>query len=404
MFTARYKSKSTATIILITIGIIFLNFVLARPLNYPLTIAPIIVLTILPLTLSFKKKSLRYFLVWITVVAFVLLKSIWDLFSISDTQLQFFKTFLLWLFNWTCFLALIVLPIKSRIKLPQLSKTYTYLFAAISITCAAQLIIYKITGNIGIFNLWGDRSYADQGYVTKVIEFGALKTTAFYFEPAFCALVMYTLLTARQLSSKVSYIYFPAILAAFYITGSFSGVLCALLVLITAVIFPDNSSKKTKNLKIIIGLLVFVFAFYFLADLITTRSMQVFDSSTSTYYRLIAPLAILKDVLTEHPFGMLFGVMESDIQRYSLSNGAAIGKTIDNGWYLLTYYFGWIGILLFISYISIGLHLALKYRNGSIEAFQFLLLSPFFTGAVFSPEFLFLQALVIFTFKQRQLQ
>lgn len=404
MYTAHYKSKSTIIITLITIGIIFLNFVLVRPLNYPLTIAPIIALTLLPLAFSLKKKSLRFFLVWITVVAFVLLKSTWDLFSISDTQLQFFKTFMLWLFYWTCFLALIVFPIKTRVKLPQLSKIYTYLFSTISITCAAQLILYKVTGNIGIFNLWGDRSYADQGYVTKVIEFGALKSTAFYFEPAFCALVMYALLTARQLSSKVSYIYFPVILVAFYITGSFSGVICALLVLITAVLFPDNSSKKTKNLKIIIGLLVFACAFYFLADLITTRSMQVFDSSTSTYYRLIAPLSILKDVLVDHPFGMLFGVMENDIQRYSLSNGAAIGKTIDNGWYLLTYYFGWIGILIFISYITFGLHLALKHRNGSIEAFQFLLLSPFFTGAVFSPEFLLLQALVIFTFKQRQLQ
>lgn len=97
-----------------------------------------------------------------------------------------------------------------------------------------------------VFSIYGVIvAMLDQGYVTKVIEFGALKTTAFYFEPAFCSLVMYTLLTARQLSSKVSYIYFPAILAAFYITGSFSGVLCALLVLITAVIFPDNSSKQT---------------------------------------------------------------------------------------------------------------------------------------------------------------
>ncbi|KOX63234.1 hypothetical protein AA303_20450 [Pseudomonas psychrophila] len=404
MLTLHYKSKSSIAIFLIAIGIVFLNFTPVRPLNYPLTIAPLILLFITPLALSIKKGLSRYLLPWITVIIFVLLKSTFDLFNITGSEIQFFKTFLLWAFYWTFFLAFLVFPIRNKINLSRLSLLYSSLFILIASICAAQLIYYKITGNINIFNLWGEYNYASQGYVTKVIEFGAMKTTGFYFEPAFCALVMYALLTARQISAKISYIYYPLVLIAFYITGSFSGVLCALFALLTTTLFPDHTSNKNKGIKLIIGTFVFMSAFYFLADLIATRSLQVFDASTSTYYRLIAPLEIIKSVLTEHPFGMLLGVMESDIVKHSLSNGASIGKTIDNGWYLLFYYFGWIGVFIFASYLIIGFKLALKLRNGSIEAYQFLLLSPFFTGAVFSPEFLLLQAIVIFTFKQRQAQ
>ncbi|VVN27812.1 hypothetical protein [Pseudomonas fluorescens] len=403
MYIAHYKSTKL-TLLLIVLGVIFLNYVFLRPLNYPLTAAPILVLILLPLVFSITKRSLQYFIPWTIVTTFVLLKSSWDLFNIDGTQLQFFKTFSLWLFYWTFFLAVVVFPVKNHIELSRLSNTYSTLFILIFFTCFAQSVYFKLTGDSSIFNLWGGNSYSDQGYVTKVIEFGAMKTTAFYFEPAYCALVMYSILTARQIASKISYVNFPIILLGFYITGSFSGVICALLVLLTSVVFPDNHSKKYKNIKIVVGLLVFLFSFYFLADLITTRSLQIFDSTTSTYYRLIAPLEIIKNVLIDHPLGMLLGVMEDDVLKHSLSNGDTIGKTIDNGWYLLFYYFGWSGVLAFFGYITIGLRLAIKYKKGSLETYQFLLLSPFFTGAVFSPEFLFLQAIVIFTFKQRQLQ
>jgi putative colanic acid polymerase len=84
---------------------------------------------------------------------------------------------------------------------------------------------------------------------------------------------------------------------------------------------------------------------------------------------------------------------------YGIINGVSDGQSLDNGWYLLVFYFGWLGLILLVISFFIGLKVILTgARESAILAF-FLLLSPFFTGAVFSPEFLFLQMIPLLAYR-----
>jgi putative colanic acid polymerase len=104
-------------------------------------------------------------------------------------------------------------------------------------------------------------------------------------------------------------------------------------------------------------------------------------------------------VLLSSPFGVSFGLMEETLLSYRLENGVNDGTTIDNGWYLLVFYFGWLGLIVsVIIFFILGKFIVKGDLKLSLLSLYFLL-SPLFTGAIFSPEFLFLQFIVLISYR-----
>lgn len=402
MFTALFSKKHIWIASLIIAGVVFLNLRVGRLLDYSLTIAPVACLFFL-MHFNVKKNGSKFFVPWALVILYVLVKSALDS-AYSKSESELLKTFSLWLFYWTIIWACIAFPVKRELSLNQLSNTCLSLFYLISLVCAVQVLIYKTMGNFNILSIWGEHLYAGQEYVVKSVEFGALKSTGFYFEPAYCALVLFALCAAAQTVSEIKIRTYAIMAGAFFIIGSSSGIISLLTLIVIANYAKITDPKKSNIIYASLLILTMAISGIIFYEALFERISHINIESSSTYYRLVAPARIVLDVLFQTPLGAPLGAMESDVQRYMLANGETIGKTIDNGWYLLIYYFGWPGIFASLTIILLGLKYSIKHKNGSLEAFSFFILSPFFTGAVFSPEFLLLQLIVLFSFKQRVLQ
>jgi len=71
-----------------------------------------------------------------------------------------------------------------------------------------------------------------------------------------------------------------------------------------------------------------------------------------------------------------------------------VGKTIDNGLYLLIIYFSWCAVVLTIWYMSKVLKMMVNAfgnnQNYRVQLYLFMPVSLFFTGSIFSPEYAFL--------------
>lgn len=89
-----------------------------------------------------------------------------------------------------------------------------------------------------------------------------------------------------------------------------------------------------------------------------------------------------------------FGSLYEYVASFGIFNGADVGKTIDNGLYLLIIYFSWFAVILTAWYmINVGkmtINAFGNNRNFRVQLFLFTPISLFFTGSIFSPEYAFL--------------
>lgn len=233
-------------------------------------------------------------------------------------------------------------------------------------------------------------------YVLNFIKFGGKRTTALYFEPAFFALALISIwLSIKQFGIKT-----PKsdamILAGIILSGSFSGVMTFILfyLLEWAFQYLNKDAIKKKLPLAIISLSVFVVGVIFAFPYIATRLSDLGTEGSSSYYRIVGPLVMVGYSLLNVDGVVRFGSLYEYVASFGIFNGADVGKTIDNGLYLLIIYFSWFAVILALWYMGKVMKMMINAfgdnPNYRVQLYLFTPLSLFFTGSVFSPEYAFL--------------
>lgn len=233
-------------------------------------------------------------------------------------------------------------------------------------------------------------------YVLNFIKFGGKRTTALYFEPAFFALALISIwLSIKQFGIKT-----PKsdamILAGIILSGSFSGVMTFILFYLLEWVFQylNKDAIKKKLPLAIISLSVFVVGVIFAFPYIATRLSDLGTEGSSSYYRIVGPLVMVGYSLLNVDGVVRFGSLYEYVASFGIFNGADVGKTIDNGLYLLIIYFSWFAVILALWYMGKVMKMMIKAfgdnPNYRVQLYLFTPLSLFFTGSVFSPEYAFL--------------
>lgn len=257
----------------------------------------------------------------------------------------------------------------------------------------AQIIL---TGGSSLMEIISKYLIYSNSYVLNFIKFGGKRTTAMYFEPAFFALALISIwLCIKQFGIKTPKTD-AMILTGIVLSGSFSGVMTFILFYLLEWAFQYlNKDAIRKRLPLaIISLSAFVVGLVFAFPYIATRIGDLGTEGSSSYYRIIGPLVMVGYSLT-HIDGMVrFGSLYEYVASFGIFNGADVGKTIDNGLYLLIIYFSWFAVILTLWYLfKVGrmtINAFGNNQNFGVQMYLFTPVSLFFTGSIFSPEYAFL--------------
>jgi len=261
---------------------------------------------------------------------------------------------------------------------------------------AVEMAEIILTGGSSLIEAISKYLIYSNSYVLNFIKFGGRRTTAFYFEPAFFALALISIwLCIKQFGIKT-----PKtdgmILAGIVLSGSFSGVMTFIIFYLLEWAFQYlNKSAIRKKLPLaIISLGVFVVGLVFAFPYIADRLGDLGTEGSSSYYRIIGPLAMVGYSLTNIDGVVRFGSLYEYVASFGIFNGADVGKTIDNGLYLLIIYFSWFAVLLACWFMYKILKMARNAfgnnQNFRVQLYLFTPVSLFFTGSIFSPEYAFL--------------
>jgi putative colanic acid polymerase len=272
-----------------------------------------------------------------------------------------------------------------------------YIVIGIVVSIAAvEMIEIILTGGSSLLKTISGYLIYSNSYVLNFIKFGGKRTTALYFEPAFFALALISIwLCVKQFGIKTPKTD-AMILLGIVLSGSFSGVMTFIMFYLLEWGFKylnANAIRKKLPLAIIslgafmVGL---VFGFPYIAD----RIGDLGTEGSSSYYRIVGPLVMVGYSLTNIDGVVRFGSLYEYVASFGIFNGADVGKTIDNGLYLLIIYFSWFAIILTVWYMARIVKMLRgafgNNQNFRVQLWLFMPLSLFFTGSIFSPEYAFL--------------
>lgn len=215
----------------------------------------------------------------------------------------------------------------------------------------AQIIL---SGGSSLMEVISKYLIYSNSYVLNFIKFGGKRTTALYFEPAFFALALISIwLSIKQFGIKT-----PKsdamILVGIILSGSFSGVMTFILfyLLEWAFQYLNKDAIKKKLPLAIISLSVFLVGVIFAFPYIATRLGDLGTEGSSSYYRIVGPLVMVGYSLLNVDGVVRFGSLYEYVASFGIFNGADVGKTIDNGLYLLIIYFSWFAVILALWYMG----------------------------------------------------
>ncbi len=390
-------------LISVACGVLLLNFAPFRLFGYPVTVAPIASLVIYFICFRVSRTHRSSIIIIALFLSISAVKVLVDEITHSISISEYAKTFAL----ITLYVFLTALTVAGPIKkftceAGTLQRLFDYLSAAIISIAVLQRLHYYMFSDVTVFNVWGEHQISGQSYVLNAISFGAFKATSLYFEPAYCALVLFSLYTCSSMISPPSLRKTALYFLGFIFIGSLSGLISFLAITYIKSIYPSSArANKALFLKRLIptvfaSIILLPIAFIYFGN----RALEYSEAGSSTHYRLVAPLEVVSDVVTNHPLGMPLGSIESVMQKSFLLNGSEFGSTLDNGWYVLLFYYGWLGAAITAAIIAVALRKS-SQRPHVLIPLAYITLAPFFTGAVFSPEFLFLQVLITITHRMQ---
>jgi hypothetical protein len=118
---------------------------------------------------------------------------------------------------------------------------------------------------------------------------------------------------------------------------------------------------------------------------IGNRYENLFVEGTSSYYRLTAITMLLSDSIPEFPLGHPLGQTDY-IEKMPYMINWEYGSTtnIDNSFFMVSYYFGILGIIVALIVLAYAVYLILKHSYAALIMVT-LLLSLAETGGLWSP-------------------
>lgn len=156
----------------------------------------------------------------------------------------------------------------------------------------------------------------------------------------------------------------------------------------------NKEAIKKKLLLALIFLAVFlvgvVIAFFY----IFTCLGDLGTEGLLLYYCIVGLLVMVGYFLTYIDGVVRFGLLYEYVALFGIFNGADVGKTIDNGLYLLIIYFFWFAVFLLLWYMGKVIKMMINAFgdncNFCVQLYFFTLVLLFFTGLIFSLEYAFL--------------
>lgn len=320
------------------------------------------------------------------------------IFGLSFDSSKYFTSTLLFIYM----VVIISLTWSSRFRNISDSNTYKiYKFLALVIyivvaISALQMFQIITTGTSSIMASLSDYLVYTNTYVLNFIHYGGRRTTSLYFEPAFYALTLISLwLSIKQFGITTKKIDIVVCIGV-ALSGSFSGLMTFIIFYFIEWIikYGNKEAIRSKIHYAIITFVLLIVGLYFAFPYISQRLMEVGSESSSSYYRIIGPLKLVYHALFDVNGIVRFGSLYNYVAKFGIFNGADVGKTVDNGLYLLIIYFSWLAVILYVWYLN-KLRKVVKnsfgvQSNFLIQLYLFTPMSLFFTGSIFSPEYIFL--------------
>lgn len=418
---------------LIAMSIIFLHYMFFSVWGYPLTIAPF---ALFGFVLINYRVALRGIRVWVAVLLMYPLANL-GLSMLGGNNpdcMQYLRTYALWSYASMSILIAFKLPVKKSHGYNDFSLERIALLC-LGILCIFSVVQVMMFAGWGLdifYNIFGEHQYIKQYDISRFASSNVLRASGLYLEPSFNAFIVISLHVLCLLARYKLWQSSLLTLLALFVIQSMAGFITFVSIwgLIAYIVYfrkAESTSELWRVLSIVNLVLVLASA-YSGGILGASTGLQKFATSvselgnstsdhqqvangisrlnelgiptSSAYYRIVAPLKVLKDGLVNEPLGTPFGQIENTLRGYHLLSGGEELTSMDNGMYMLVFYFGWVGVafLIFLLYRLTKSLLRAAYINELI-LLAYILLSLPFSGGIMLPEYIFMMVLIIYQLK-----
>lgn len=266
---------------------------------------------------------------------------------------------------------------------------------AILVALAAGQVALGTLGSDVLFNVFGEHQYLRQ-YDPQLGMVQFPRAHALYLEPSYAAFVIGTLGVAL-----INFNRHRMLAVALAVTGM---VACqstiGLLLVVTIFVLIAMRSRPAVVLVMVAALVTIL---YFSGEYLAIRLATINQDGSSAYYRIVAPLDVLIDVLRNNPLGMTLGSVESVVGTYGLQMAGVHATSLDNGIYVVVFYFGWLGVVALVVGLAVmarSVFIRLRTRSDySWITPIWIGASLLFSGAIMAPEFAVMTWFVLVTFR-----
>lgn len=372
------------------VAVVFQHFELGRVGGYPITVTLIVGIVALPFV--FPKP--RWLPVLTAEAVFLTLAALAALSNIEVLSTEFFGTLALFAFS------VAVLTQSAFGARPGLVRSRAFqngLFAALA-TVVTLSVAQTATGTAKIdvlFNPFRHFQYFYE-YNPRLDINPVPRAQGFFLEPSYDAFVIGTLTIALLcVGTRTA---FTAVLGTVGMLACQSASGLGILLVIALILALTSQWRIALPAA---GALVLVLGL--LGPYLWGRVYSITNSETSAYYRIVAPVRIVRDVLERHPFGYPMGSVFDVLSSYQLTQAGVPQNSLDNGSYVLIFYFGWVGVLFLMAAVTVTVRVFLTRRSrGGLGwiAPLWLIGSLFFSGAIMAPEFTLMTGIVVVCFTE----
>ncbi|MET3800917.1 putative colanic acid polymerase [Clavibacter michiganensis] len=340
---------------LMGVAIIGQHFMIVQAAGYPVTLGLLVGVPLI-LLLSRGGYAHRLILALCAVVALTASAALVTGMEGSD-PLSFLRTLALFV------LAVIVLVAGSAGLDPGFIRS-TAFSTAISVTLLLVVglsVLQVAVGTLGseaFFNVFGRFQYLYE--YQPYLQFNPIpRAQGFFLEPSYDAFVIGTLTLISLLTGR----HFRGTIAVGILGILMSRSATGLLLLLIIGVVVALRSRPGASIVVLSGLAVVGIAS---GTYLQARLESFSTSGSSTNYRLVAPLQVLGDTLLHTPIGHALGSVSNILLGYDLYNGAELGTSLDNGLYVLVFYFGWIGVVLIAALAVMALRAMLRSGRSTL--------------------------------------
>lgn len=372
--------------LLIYVSIICAHLELFAPGGAPVTLTFILVFF---LTVPFLRSGPPRLYVILGASALLLLPLLVALLDNDTTLFIFFKTYTLFIIA----IYILIIGVHTTNYLVIWDPRFERSLRFALITIVVLSILQVGAGSLGsefFFNPWGSHQFAYQ-YEPNIRYYPVPRAAGFYLEPSYNAFVLLSVWVALTLRNRTfSLAYTLMTVAGLLATRSATGLGIFMLILAVAAI-------KSRRTRLVLPVIV---AACVAGGYLIARIASISDAGSSGNYRYVAPLRVLAYVLDNRPVGMPLGSVQRTVAQFDILNGSEFGVTLDNGFYVVVFYYGWIGVLVALAAIICVIAKTVESAGPGKSPVKWvaplwLFSSLLFSGGIMSTEFVWFSFIVL---------